>query len=180
MSIQQLKNELGDYAKDIKLNLSTVLTEEGAPELNQQQIYSIALASAYATKNQKMINALLPDVSQILSESELNAAKSAAAIMAMNNIYYRFVHLTDDKEIAKLPAKLRMNVMSNPGISKIDFELMSLAISAINGCGMCMEAHTRTIIQAGVKKTSIQSCIRIASVIHAVAQVLVIDGINEG
>jgi len=169
MSIEQLRNTLLDSAKDIKLNLSTVLTEEGAPELSKNQIGGIALSSAYATKNSGLIQAMLAETSEYLSEAEMTAAKSAATIMAMNNIYYRFIHLVNDKSFAALPAKLRMNVIGNPGIDKVNFELNCLAVSAINGCGMCIEAHTHELTKSGLSKLAIQSSIRIAAVLNATA-----------
>jgi alkyl hydroperoxide reductase subunit D len=174
MNIQTLKSQFGEYARDIKLNLGTVLTEEGAPDLSQKQIYGIALASAYATKDAKIVFALLNEASSTLSEAEITASKAAATIMAMNNVYYRFNHLISDRELSKLPAKLRMNVIGIPGIEKADFELYSLAVSAINGCGMCMDAHVHEIAKTGISKTGIQSCVRIASVINATSQALMI------
>jgi alkyl hydroperoxide reductase subunit D len=87
----------------------------------------------------------------------------------MNNIYYRFTHLVGDPEYATLRAGLRMNVMANPGCDKIDFELASLAVSAINGCGMCMESHEKTLKKHNVPAVAIQSAARIAAVLHAVA-----------
>ena len=117
-----------------------------------------------------MIEHITQDVSEALSENYINAAKAAATIMAMNNIYYRFIHLSSDKDYGKLPANLRMNIIGNPGIEKVDFELMSLAVSAINGCGMCMDAHVHEVTKAGVSKEAVQSTIRIASVINATAQ----------
>ncbi|MFZ4762211.1 MAG: carboxymuconolactone decarboxylase family protein [Alphaproteobacteria bacterium] len=171
MTIQALRDQLGDHAKDIRLNLGSVLTVEGAPDLSLNQIHGIALASAYATRNQTVIAAILAE--NTLSDAEANAAKAAASIMAMNNIYYRFVHLVEDKEYSKMPARLRMNVIAAPGIAKVDFELFSLAVSAINGCGMCMEAHVHEVIKAGISKQGVQSAIRIAAVINAAAQGLV-------
>lgn len=177
MSIETIRQSLPEYAKDIKLNLSKVLSEEGAEGLSQKQVYGIALASAYATKNHAIITAIQGDISGILTEADINAAKAAASIMGMNNIYYRFIHLVHDKEYAKLPAGLRMNIIANPGVEKLDFELMSLAVSAINGCGMCMDAHVREVEKAGISKQGVQSTIRIASVLHAVAQTLVIEAL---
>ena len=91
--------------------------------------------------------------------------------MAMNNVYYRFVHLASNKEYGTLPAKLRMNVIGNPGIDKADFELFSLAVSAMNGCGMCIDSHEKVLKQHGVSADVIQAGARIASVIKAVATV---------
>lgn len=174
MGLQELKSGLGEYAKDIKLNLGSVLSEEGAPELTLSQIHGIALASAYATKSPELVAALEGEASAVLSAAEVHAARAAATIMAMNNVYYRFTHLISDKEIGKLPAKLRMNVIGAPGIAKADFELMSLAVSAINGCGMCMDAHVHEVTKAGISRTGVQSCVRIASVVHAAVQALAI------
>jgi alkyl hydroperoxide reductase subunit D len=106
-----------------------------------------------------------------LSPEALAAAKAAAAIMAMNNVYYRFVHLVGG-EYANMPARLRMNVIGKPGVEKVDFELWSLAVSAVNGCGMCMEAHEKVVRQAGLSTEQVQTAVRIGSVVHAVAAVL--------
>jgi len=171
-SIDALRDQIPDFAKDIRLNLGSVLTPEGAPDLTLNLIYGIALASAYATKNPELVETIEKQTESVLSDAEKLAAKSAASIMAMNNIYYRFIHLISDAEFKSLPAKLRMNVIGQPGIPKADFELYALAVSAINGCGMCMEAHVREVTKGGVTKLGVQSTIRIAAVINAAAQVL--------
>lgn len=169
MNLEQLKNALPDCAKDIKLNLITVLTEDGAPDLSLNQIYGIALASAYTTKNPQVVSAIFAFVSDQLSTAEIEAAKSATIIMAMNNVYYRFIHLVTDTSYRTMPAKLRMNVIGNPGISKMDFELYCLAISVINGCGMCIDAHVNELTKAGISKHAVQSTVRIAAVLNAFA-----------
>ncbi|MDF2529764.1 MAG: ahpD [Gammaproteobacteria bacterium] len=169
MNMQSLKEQIPASAKDIKLNLSSILSEEGAPDLALSEIYSIALASAYATKNREVIAATLSEAAAILSAEQIEAAKAAASIMAMNNIYYRFVHLVSDKSYASMPAKLRMNIIGNPGVDKKEFELSCLAVSAINGCGMCIDAHAKTLEQAGASKLAIQSAVRIAAVLNAAA-----------
>lgn len=166
MKLEQLKNSLPDFAKDIKLNLTAVLTSEGS-DLNEKQIMSIALASAYSTRNPEVIAAIHEQAETVLTQEELTACKAAATIMAMNNIYYRFTHAMKDQTYATMPAKLRMNVMANPGTDKVMFELASLAVSAINGCGMCMNAHAMQLEKFGVSKLGIQSAVRIGSVIHA-------------
>jgi len=170
MSIESLRDALPDFARDIKLNLGSVLSPEGAPELTQDQVLGIALASAYATNNRTIIEAITAESANVLAEEKVTAAKAAATIMAMNNVYYRFTHYVSDKDIVGLPAKLRMNIIGNPGIPKVDFELYSLAVSAINGCGKCMEAHAHELSKAGVAKPSIQSAVRIAAVINGAAQ----------
>lgn len=172
MSIDALKETLGDYAKDIRVNLGKVLSEDGAPGLTQGQIYATALACAHATRDANLIAAMTAETTGKLSAEEMLAAKSAATIMAMNNVYYRFVHLAADDEMKKLPANLRMQVIANPGVPKVDFEIYCLAVSAINGCGMCMESHVHEVTKAGVSKQGAQSAIRIAAVLNATAQAL--------
>lgn len=179
MSIEQLKNQLPDFAKDIRLNLGSVLSPEGAPELGKNQILGVALAVAYATKHPEVIANIEAEAAEVLSEAELLAAKSAASIMAMNNIYYRFVHLSGDAEYKKMPAKLRMNVIGAPGIEKVDFELYSLAVSAINGCGMCIESHVHEVEKGGLSKVAVQSAIRVAAVVNAAAQALAISALSQ-
>lgn len=165
MRTEQLRETIKDFAKDIRLNLSSVLTEEGSPGLSQQQIWAIALACAYSSRYAPLIEAIRDDGQ--LSESYTDAAKAAASVMAMNNVYYRFLHLADDKEFSKMPAKLRMNVIGKPGIERRDFELMSLAVSAIAGCGSCINSHVSEVKKAGITNEGVQSAVRIASVINA-------------
>ncbi len=100
--------------------------------------------------------------------------------MGMNNIYYRFLHLVEDEEYKQMPARLRMNVMASPGIDKQDFELLSLAVSAINGCGTCVASHERQLRQHGLSREAVQSTVRIAAVIHAVAGVLEFEAHGAG
>ena len=167
--------EFKDYAKDIKLNLSAILKTDPESDLKENQIYGIALSCSYATKNKNLISHIKDQASEKISEAEIEASKAAATIMAMNNIYYRFVHLVSDKDYLTMPAKLRMNIMANPGIAKDDFELYSLAVSAINGCGLCIDSHVKQLTNATISKTTILHAIRIAGVIHAAAQALSIN-----
>lgn len=177
MSIKELRNQMPDYAKDTKLNLGKVVSEDPLEGLSLEQSHGIALASAYATKHPDIIKAVSADVSATLSDEAVTAAKAAATIMGMNNVYYRFVHLVSDKDFSQMPANLRMNIIGNPGIEKVDFELMSLAVSAMNGCGMCIDAHVNEVGKAGISKQGIQSTIRIAAVLSAAAQALVIEDV---
>lgn len=169
MNFERLKNELPDYAKDIRLNLRAVLNEDGSPGLNQHQILSVALASAYATRNEDLIASASHAAKDVLTDEEILAVKAAAVIMAMNNIYYRFTHAMTDASYAAMPANLRMNVIAEARGNKINFELSSLAVSALNGCAKCMNAHGAQLEKTGVSKQAIQSAVRIASVINAAA-----------
>ena len=130
------------------------------------------LASALASRNAVVIQAIQEDAASHLDEAAMNAVKAAAAIMAMNNIYYRFIHLSADKQYQQMPARLRMNIIAKPGVDKVDFELWSLAVSAINGCGMCIDAHAKELLGKGVSAETVQHAVRIASIIHAVSVTL--------
>jgi alkyl hydroperoxide reductase subunit D len=169
MTIDQIRDSLPDYARDLKLNLGTVLTTTGAPGLNEKQIWSIALASAIASRNTGFARNIEALSRAHLADVEVEGAKAAAAIMGMNNIYYRFLHLVEDGEYQSMPARLRMNVIANHGIDKLDFELISLAVSAVNGCGLCVTSHEKKLRSHDVSRESIQSAVRIAATIHAVA-----------
>jgi alkyl hydroperoxide reductase subunit D len=169
MSMTDLAKTLPDYAKDLRLNMSSLLNET---VLTDQQKYGTLLASAITAGHLPTIAAAEAEASAKLSPEAVNAAKAAAAIMAMNNIYYRFGHLASNKEYSKMPAKLRMNVIGAPGIEKADFELFSLAVSAINACGLCVDSHEKVLAQHGVRPEVVQAAVRLASVTVAVAHTL--------
>ena len=173
MSLDTLKDLVKDYGRDIRINLDSVLSSEGAPGLTDAQIYGTFLASAYATKSEKLKELAETIASEKLSSEEIEGVKAATTIMGMNNIYYRYLHLLEgEAELKKLPAKLRMTIIGKPGIEKVNFELYSLAVSAITGCGMCINAHVHEVRKGGIEDLGIQSAIRIASVTHAAAQAL--------
>jgi alkyl hydroperoxide reductase subunit D len=175
MNLEALKDQIKDYGRDVKLNLSSVLTEEGVQGLSLQQLWGVALASAYYTKTSDLIAAVHSDSAAVLTPEYVEAAKAASTIMAMNNIYYRFTHLMEDKEFSKMPARLRMNVIGKPGIARVDFELLCLAVSALSGCGACINSHAHELKKAGLSNEAIQSAVRVAAVINSAAQALAIS-----
>ena len=168
MSLDQLKDRIPDYARDIRLNLGSLATE---PALSEQQRAGTFIASAIASRNAEVIRAIEAEFAGRLSPEALEAARAAAAIMGMNNVYYRFTHLVGG-DYGRMPARLRMNVIGKPGVAKEDFELWCLAASAVNGCGMCMESHEKVVRAAGLTSEQVQAAVRIAAVVHAAATVL--------
>src|ERR1700722_13945281 len=171
-TLESIREALPGYARDLQLNLGSVLTPAGAPGLSERQIWAVALASASASRNAAFTRDLQAVAAQHLAAAHVSPAHAAAAIMTMNNVYYRFLHQVQDEEYAKLPARLRMNVIGSPGIAKADFELLALAVSAINGCGSCVAAHERALRGHGLEREAIQSAVRIAATVHAVARTL--------
>lgn len=169
MSIDTLRDRIPDYAKDIRLNLGSLA---GETVLNDQQKFGTFLASALATRQADVIRDIAGAAEGVLSPEAVTAAKAAAGIMGMNNIYYRFTHMVSEKTYATMPAKLRMQVIGNPGVDKLDFELWCLAVSAINGCGMCVDSHDAVVRKGGMTTEQVQAAVRIASNVHAAAAVL--------
>lgn len=169
MSLDTIKNAIPDYAKDIKLNISGLVNEE---TLSAQQFWGCMMACALAGGNETVIREVSADAAANLSAEAMNAAKAAASIMAMNNVYYKFVGMSANPEYKTMPAKLRMNVIGNPGVDKGDFELWSLAVSAMNGCKYCVDAHEHQLKGHGIDAAKIQTAVRIASVMAAASAVL--------
>jgi alkyl hydroperoxide reductase subunit D len=164
MSLKAFADALPDYAKDLRLNMGSLLNDQ---LLGDQRKYGLLLACAHGTGYKPIIEAAEAEVEGKLSPEAANGARAAAAIMAMNNVYYRFVHLASNKEYGQMPAKLRMNVIGSPGIDKADFELFSLAVSAQNGCGMCIDSHEKVLRQHGVNAETIQTAARVGAVMTA-------------
>lgn len=177
MSMDVIKNAIPDYAKDIKLNLSGLANEE---TLSTQQFWGCMLACAMAGSNEMVISNVAADASTHLSAEAMNAAKAAASIMAMNNVYYKFVGMSANPEYKTMPAKLRMNVIGNPGVDKGDFELWSLAVSAMNGCKFCVDAHENQLKGHGIDAAKIQTAVRIASVMAAASAILTAEAAMSG
>lgn len=168
MNMDTIKNGIPEYAKDIKLNISSLLNEE---TLTAQQLWGCVLACALAGRNADVIRAATTEAAQHLSPEAQTAAKAAASIMAMNNVYYKFVGMSANAEYKTMPAKLRMNVIANPGVDKGDFELWSLAVSAMNGCKYCVDAHEQQLKAHNMGANEIQTAVRIASVMAAASAV---------
>lgn len=169
MKLNDLLETVPTYARDLKLNLSSFQTQA---ELTEQQTWGTIVASAVASRNEQLIQAAMEDAATHLSAQAIEAAKGAAAVMGMNNVYYRFLHLSSNEKYRTIPARLRMNVLRSHGVETADFELWCTAVSAINGCGSCVESHEKTLREKGVREETIIAAIRIASVINGLASVL--------
>ena len=167
MSLDALRDSLPAYAKDLSLNLSSLASDAA---LEDDAKWGCFLACAHAVGTPTVVRAFEAEAAERLDAPTANAAKAAAAIMGMNNIYYRALHLM--QEYRTLPARLRMSVLANPGAPKADFELWCTAVSAVNGCGGCLDAHEKTLRDHGVSNVQVQAALRIAAVVHAVSRVL--------
>jgi alkyl hydroperoxide reductase subunit D len=167
--LEALREALPDHAKDLKLNLQTLLAED---TLTPAQRWGVALASATAVKCAPLKAALLAETLAQAGAAVAEDAQAMAALMAMSNVYYRFRHLVEEPVYATLPARLRMNRLARPAALKLDCELFALAVSAINGCATCVQAHERVLREGGVTPAQINDAIRLAATVTAVAVAL--------
>ncbi len=173
MALAVLKDALPDYARDIRLNLDSTIAVSTLPE---QRLWGTVVATAIASRHARTRRELEEEASHHLGPEALAAAKAAAAVMAMNNVYYTGKRLLAEGGVTgydDIPARLRMQVIgSHGGVDAADFEFWCFAVSAINGCGDCLVAHERTVRDQGVSREQCHEALRIASVVHAVALTL--------
>jgi lipoyl-dependent peroxiredoxin subunit D len=168
-AVEALRALIPEAAKDIKLNLTAVLS---GGVLSPEQRWGVAVASAIASRNYELANAVIADARAASGDLVIEDAKAAAALMAMNNVFYRFRHMIDKESYAQKPARLRMNRLAQPATSKVNLELFSLAVSAIHGCESCIQAHERAVLEGGLTEDHVHEAIRIAATIHAAAVAL--------
>ncbi|MFO0982938.1 MAG: carboxymuconolactone decarboxylase family protein [Planctomycetota bacterium] len=168
-ALENLRQAIPDVARDVKLNLQSVL-ESGS--LSEAQRFGVAAAAAIASRHAALREAVLAAAAARVVPAVLADARAAAALMAMNNVYYRFRHMIGKPVYAEKPARLRMNRLAQPASDKAHFELFALAVSAINGCEMCVRAHERSVLAAGLSEDQVHDAVRIAATIHAAAVAL--------
>jgi alkyl hydroperoxide reductase subunit D len=169
-TLDALRDALPDDLKDIRLNLSSVLTGEN---LQPAQALGIALAAARFVRAQPLAAALESDIRTSLGDAAapvISDAVAAAGLMAMNTVYYRFRHMLGKESYEARPPRLRMSRMVQPATSKADFELMSLACAALAGCELCIKNHEASLVHLGVSEDACHDAVRIAAVINAAAQ----------
>ncbi len=165
-AVEDLRVAIPEPARDIKLNLQSVL-QPGA--LSPAQRWGVAIASAVATRNERLRDAILHDARAEVGPEVIDDALASAALMAMNNVYYRFRHLVGKPSYSQMPARLRMQRIAKPMTSKADFELFCLAVSAINGCEMCIRSHEQVVLQGGISEEQVHDAVRIAATVNAAA-----------
>jgi lipoyl-dependent peroxiredoxin subunit D len=170
MSLDALMESLPSYAKDLKLNFSSVVRQQA--DLSEQQLWGTVAACAMASRNEDLTATALEEAANHMTPQAIEAAKGASAIMGMNNIFYRFLHLSSNEKYGTMRAGLRMNVIRTHGIDQLDFELWCTAVSAINGCGACVDSHEKVLREKGFGEEKILAAVRVASILHAVAVVL--------
>jgi len=159
-----------NYVKDLKVNLKNVLTSN---YLSLKETSLLGLSIAVNAKNKALISYFtLLSEAQGATYQELGEATACASLLASNNVFYRFRHFVDKEKYNQLPGRIRMNIMMKPATGKEFFELMSLAVSAVNGCEMCVKAHEHSLIELGTKEERIFDTIRLAAVVTSLDRVV--------
>jgi len=166
-ALEALRAKLPDAARDTKLNLQGVL--EGDSSLTRAQRLGVAIACAVNARNVELREALveLARAEHEHADAVIDDAFAAATLMAMNNVYYRFRSQVGKESYSQRSPKLRMNRIGQPKTSKVDFELMSLAVSAMNGCETCVKSHEKAVLAAGLAEDHVHDAVRIAATIQA-------------
>jgi alkyl hydroperoxide reductase subunit D len=174
-ALDAIRDALPEQARDIKLNLQAVLGPGAVGPLGNltpAQRWGVAVATAAAARNGALLGAILQDAAAEVDAAVVDDALAAAALMAMNNVYYRFRHMVGKPSYSEKAARLRMNRLVKPATSKVDFELFSLAVSAVNGCEACVRSHEQVVTQGGLSEDAVHDAVRIAAVVHAAAVAL--------
>lgn len=165
--IDALRETFAEPARDSKLNLGNIGSSD---YLDAEQIWGVAICSAYYVGEAKLIAALGEDARAAgVGDGLFEDAKAAATLMAMNTVYYRFRHLVGKESYKTKPARLRMTWMAKPKTSKATYELMSIAIAALAGCEVCIKTHEASILQQGLSEEHVHDAVRIAAVLQAAA-----------
>ena len=173
MGVDTIRSAVPEYAKDLRLNLGSVITTSSLEPL---MAWGAALTAALVSKNEQVIQGILEDAKEHLDETHINGVKTTAAIMSMSNVWYKFTDLIQDEEVKKLPPKLRMNaIMNHGGVSPALFEGWGLAASVVNACGICVNAHAAQMRKQELTAQNIVDIGRIATVVKAVSDTLSFD-----
>ncbi len=169
--VDALRHSLPEAAKDLSLNLSSLLKSPplGADRQGSDRTWGVALTAAFFVRSAPLRDALLADAADVVSDDVIDDARAAAALMGMNTVYYRFGHLVGKESYAQRPAQLRMRRMKEPKTSQADFELCCLAAATLAACQTCVQAHERVVLEAGLSEQDVHNTVRIASVIAGVA-----------
>lgn len=168
--VEDIKNSIPDTAKDIKLNLDSVINRSGLDEVDA---HACALAAAIASANGELAYEIQHN-GPLRGTVEREAAKTAAALMGMNNIYYPFVEMTGDEELKRSPSGLRMNAYAtHGGVDKKKFEMYALAASIVGKCHFCVKSHYDVLKKEGMTTQQLQAVGRIAAVVGALNKVAI-------
>lgn len=169
--MQKLAAADSRFIKDLKLNVSTVLSGQN---INRKEALLLALSVAANEKNETLIAAFQALVAaEGATDAEIAETHACASVMAANNIFYRFRHYMHGNEhYNNTPAGLRMSIMMSPVMGKELFELMSLVVSAVNGCERCVTSHEASVKQHGATEARVYDAMRLAAVMKSLCVII--------
>ncbi len=158
------------YIKDARINLKNALNTE---HLDEKEAVLVALAIAVNQKSHSLIKLFEAKAEALEIPKPAQAeAMACASLLSANNVLYRFRHFVEKEKYNELPARIKMNIMMKPVLGKEFFELVSLAVSAINGCEMCVKSHEESVLQLGASEERVFEAIRLASIIVSIDKLL--------
>ena len=169
-ALEQLVAGESKYVRDLRMNLKSIYKSKALSEL---EVSLLALAIASNAKNVALSNAYSTNAKSAgATDAHIAEAIACASLLSSNNVLYRFRHFVGKESYENMRAGIRMNIMMSPVAGKEFFELMSLAVSAVNGCDMCVKSHEASVIEAGGSEERIWDAIRIASIVSSADRVL--------
>ena len=158
------------YIKDLKINVSNALNSK---HLGKKESLLIGFAVALNEKNSLLAeNFERMAVKEGASDAEVAEVIATVSLMSTNNVFYRFRHFMDDEFYTQTQAGIKMTIMMNPVLGKEFFELLSLVISSLNGCEMCVRSHEESVKSHGASKDKIFDAVKLGSVIKGLIMVL--------
>jgi len=174
-TLQSIRDRIPAYAKDLKLNLDTVISRSS---LLPGDAAGAALAAAVAAESPDLVAALRGH--EALDPVHAEAALTAAALMGMNNVWYPFVEMAGDESLRTMRAELRMNAYAtHGGVGKLAFELYALAASIVGKCEYCVRSHAKLLTESGLTTQQLRDVGRIAATVNAAALALEVAGQPE-
>ncbi|MEC5143780.1 carboxymuconolactone decarboxylase family protein [Chitinophaga sp. 212800010-3] len=168
--LQALVNTDARYLKDLKINVSNAIA---AATLTRKEAYLIGLAVAVNEKHVALQTALEKlAVQEGATDKEVAEVISCTSLMNANNVFYRFRHFVNKEFYTVTPAGIRMSIMANPVLGKEFFELLSLVVSALNGCEMCVTSHEEAVIKHGTAPQRVLDAVRLGAVLRSLVVLL--------
>lgn len=169
-TFEQLKKTNYRYIKDLRVNVNNVLESK---HYTNRETHLIAVAIAANASNDVLVDIFTKKaLAHEATEEEIAEAISCASLLSVNNITYRFRHMMEKEAYNKAPMKVKMNIMMRPVLDKTFFELISLAVSAVNACELCITSHEKSLVDLGYSEEKIWDAIRIAGVITSLSKIV--------
>jgi len=166
---EMIKGE-SKYVRDLRINVKNAVQSEN---ISLKEAYLIALGVSVNEKNKVLIKSFTTLATEHdATEAEIAEVYACTSLLSVNNVFYRFRHFVEKESYQNMPARIKMNIMMNPVLGKEFFELLSLVISAVNGCEQCVKSHESSVIKLGSSEARIFDAIRLGAIIRGLSQVV--------